>query len=339
MTSDVRAVTRRPKIVVIGCGGTISSVGRTSLDVMDYPEFGTKLSVQDFISRYPEAADLAELWPIQFSNVGSSAMGANHWLQLRKIILGLSNDTPSGIVILHGTATLEETAFFLHLTLRVSFPVVLVGAQRPVSAISSDAGMNFISAIRTATSDGARDSGVLVVMNDEIHSARDVIKASNHRLHTFQSFGLGPIGQIDGDGVYFYRAPIGVHSQFAAQPELDMAESLPRVDIIYSYAGSEGDLIDAAVSLGAVGLISAGLAPGITTPSEKTAIRRAILAGVIVVQCSRAVSGRVVRRSYLRTERIVSGENLSPQKARILLGLCLLTKCDVNDVQHKFNTV
>jgi L-asparaginase len=339
MTSDSDLVTSKATIVLIGCGGTISSIGRSALDVMDYPEFGTKLSVQDVLDRFPEAAAFAKLLPRRFSSVGSSAIGPKQWFQLRKLILGLEHEAPAGVVILHGTATLEETAFFLHLTLQVPFPVVLVGAQRPLSAISSDAGMNLISAIRVATATEARNRGVLVVMNDEIFTARDVVKTSNHRLHTFRSFRTGSIGQVDGDGVFFNATALNSATRFAALRDIDNAEDIPRVDIVCSYAGSEGDLIDASVSLGAVGLVSVGFPPGITTPSEKAAIQRAISAGVMVVQCSRAVSGRVVRREYLRAEGIVPGRDLSPQKARILLGLCLLTKCTAEEIDRAFEEI
>src|SRR5256885_14031171 len=293
--------TSLPRIAVIGTGGTISSLGAGSLDVLDYPEFGQKLTSEALLDRFPETRRVAEPVPITFRQVGSTAIGPKDWLELRALIhrtagedLGLA-----GFVIPHGTATLEETAFFLNLTLAVRQPVVLVGAQRPASALGSDAGMNLVNALRVAGSAEARGKGVLAVLNDEIHAARDVVKTSTYRLQTFRSLDFGALGHVDGDGVHFYRAPLRAHmpdTQFAA---LDLA-ALPRVDVVYSYAGADGALVDAAVAVGARGLVSAGFAPGSPTPEQRAAFERAAKSGVVVVQCSRAFSGRVAPRRRLR---------------------------------------
>src|SRR5207237_9572344 len=155
----------------------------------------------------------------------------------------------------------EETAFFLNRTLGVSQPVVLVGAQRPASALGTDAGMNLVNALRVAGSPQARGKGVLVVLNDEIHAARDVVKTSTYRLQTFRSVDFGALGHADGDGVHFYRAPLRAHMPDTAFSALDLT-ALPRVDIVYSYAGADGALVVAAVSAGARALVSAGVATG-----------------------------------------------------------------------------
>src|SRR5215471_3757645 len=252
-----------PRIAVIGTGGTISSLGASSLDVLDYPDFGQKLSCEALLERFPEARLVADPVPVTFRQVGSTEIGPSEWVELRALIHRISRDDPAvaGFVIPHGTATLEETAFFLNLTLAVTQPVVLVGAQRPASALGTDAGMNLVNALRVASSSEARGKGVLAVLNDEIHTARDVVKTSTYRLQTFRSFDFGALGHVDGDGVHFYRSPTRPHmpnSQFAAS---DLGV-LPRVDIIYSYAGADGALIDAAVAAGARGIVSAGFAPG-----------------------------------------------------------------------------
>ena len=199
----------------------------------------------------------------------------------------------AGFVIPHGTATLEETAFFFNLTLACKQPVVLVGAQRPASGLGTDAGMNLVNALRVAGSPAARGKGVLVVLNDEIHAARDVVKTSTYRLQTFRSADYGALGHADGDGVHFYRAPFGAHMPDTPFAMLELA-ALPRVDIVYSYAGADGALVDAAVvpaheassrrvrSQGAHGH-SARPSSGPRKP------------GVVVVQCSRA-TGRVAPR-------------------------------------------
>src|SRR5256714_2125839 len=244
-------VSTLPRIAVIGTGGTISSLGNGSLDVLDYPEFGEKLTSEALLDRFPETRQVAEPVPITFRQVGSTAIGPADWLELRTLIHRTAGEDPdlAGFVIPHGTATLEETAFFLNLTLGVSQPVVLVGAQRPASALGTDAGTNLVNALQVAGCEEARGKGVLVVLNNEIHPARDVVKTSTYRVQTFRSLDYGPLGHVDGDGPHFYRAPLQAHmpdTPFAAREITD----LPRVDILYSYAGADGDLVRAAVAAG-----------------------------------------------------------------------------------------
>src|SRR6516164_4416292 len=230
--------TTLPRIAVIGTGGTISSLGASSLDVLDYPDFGQKLSCEALLDRFPETRLVADPAVTTFRQVGSTEIGPSEWVELRALIHRIARDDPAvaGFVIPHGTATLEETAFFLNLTLAVAQPVVLVGARRPASALGTDAGMNLVNALRVAGSREARGKGVLAVLNDEIHTARDVVKTSTYRLQTFRSLDFG---------------------------------ALPRVDIIYSYAGADGALVNAAVAAGARGIVSAGFAPGSPTPQQR----------------------------------------------------------------------
>jgi L-asparaginase len=163
-----------PRIAVIGTGGTISSLGASSLDVLDYPDFGQKLTCEALLERFPETRLVADPLPATFRQVGSTDIGPKDWREIRALIHRLAREEPAvaGFVIPHGTATLEETAFFLNLTLASTQPVVLVGAQRPASALGTDAGMNLVNALRIAGSTEARGKGVLVVLNDEIHAAR-----------------------------------------------------------------------------------------------------------------------------------------------------------------------
>src|SRR5438552_4448443 len=328
-----------PRIAVIGTGGTISSLGAGSLDVLDYPEFGQKLTSEALLDRFPESRQVAEPVPITFRQVGSTAIGPKDWLELRALLHRTAGEDPglAGFVIPHGTATLEETAFFLNLTLGIRQPVVLVGAQRPASALGTDAGMNLVNALRVAGSTLAHGKGVLVVLNDEIHAARDVVKTSTYRVQTFRSLDFGALGHVDGDGVHFYRSPSRKHMPDTPFAALDLA-ALPRVDIVYSYAGADGALVDAAVAAGARGIVSAGFAPGSPTPEQRAAFERAAKSGVIVVQCSRAASGRVAPRRRLRESGIVAGEDLSPPKARILLMLMLTTTSDIAEIQTAFQT-
>ncbi|MGH7045858.1 MAG: asparaginase [Stellaceae bacterium] len=329
-----------PRVAVIGTGGTISSLGATSLDVLDYPDFGQKLTAAALLDRFAETRLVAEPLPITIRQVGSTDLGPADWLELRALIERTAHEDPAlaGFVIPHGTATLEETAFFLNLTLRVAQPVVLVGAQRPASALGTDAGMNLVNALRVAGSAAARGKGVLVLLNDEIHAARDVVKTSTYRAQTFRSLDFGALGHCDGDGVHFYRAPLQAHMPDGPFAGRDLALPLPRVDIVYSYAGADGALVEAAVAAGARGLVSAGFAPGSPTPQQRAAFEQAAKSGIVVVQCSRAFSGRVAPRRRLRESGIVAGEDLSPQKARILLMLALTTTTDIARVQQLFQS-
>lgn len=326
-----------PRIAVIGTGGTISSLGAGSLDVLDYPDFGQKLTSEALLERFPETRLVAEPVPVTFRQVGSTAIGPAEWLELRALIHRIARDDPgiAGFVIPHGTATLEETGFFLNLTLGTSQPVVMVGAQRPASALGSDAGMNLVNALRVAGSEAARGKGVLAVLNDEIHAARDVVKTSTYRVQTFKSLDFGALGHVDGDGVHFYRAPLGAHMPDTVFAARDIG-TLPRVDIIYSYAGADGTLIAAAIAAGAKGVVSAGFAPGLVGPAQQAALIAAAKAGTVVVQTSRAASGRVAPRRRLRETGIVAGEDFSPQKARILLMLMLTTTADPAEIQRAF---
>lgn len=329
---------RSPEVAVIGCGGTISSLGTSSLDLMDYPEFGEKLSIDEILDRIPEVASVANVIAVPFRSVGSTNVAPADWFELRATIRRLSREQPSlnGFVIVHGTATLEETAFFLNLTLDVAQTVVMVGSQRPSSAVSSDAPMNLLNALRIAKDPQSRGRGVLVVLNDEIHASRDVVKTSTLRLNTFRSIDFGALGVIDPDGIHFYRradrpyAPGTVFGRIPDHPEL------PRVDIVYSYAGADDTFIEAAIRKGARGIVSAGFAPGIPTAAERVALESAVQSGIAVVQCSRAASGRVARRKYLLENGFIPGEDFSPQKARILLALGLALTDRVDELRGWF---
>jgi L-asparaginase len=327
-----------PRVAVIGTGGTISSLGASTLDVLDYPDFGQKLTSEALLDRFPETRLVAEPVPVTFRQVGSTAIGPADWFELRALIHRLAHDDPGlvGFVIPHGTATLEETAFFLNLTLGVRQPVVLVGAQRPASALGTDAGTNLVNALQVAGCPEAHGKGVLVVLNNEINSARDVVKTSTYRVQTFRALDFGPLGVVDGDGPQFYRAPLKAHMPDTPFAGRELKE-LPRVDIIYSYAGADGDLVEAAVKAGARGLVSAGFAPGTPSPAQQTAFLAAAKEGIVVVQCSRA-TGRIAPRRRLRETGIVAGEDLTPQKARILLALMLTTTRDIGEIQLAFQS-
>ncbi|MBV8614657.1 MAG: asparaginase, partial [Acetobacteraceae bacterium] len=199
----------KPVVAFIGTGGTIASLGKDSLDVVDYAAQGVMLHADQIVARFPELGQVATVIAVPYRNVPSFDIFYPQWRELVLLCERLVAETPdlAGIVIGHGTASLEETAYFLNLTLTVSVPVVLVGSQRPASALSTDAGMNLVNAVRTAASPQARGRGVLVVANDEIQAAREVTKTATYRMQTFRSPDFGVLGQADGDAIAFYRRP------------------------------------------------------------------------------------------------------------------------------------
>ncbi len=329
----------RATIAFIGTGGTIASLGAGPLDLQDYGAAGHMMDAMRIVEHWPAVHQAADIIPVNFRSIPSTAISFADWKALLDICHQLPRDHPglTGIVIGHGTATLEETAYFLNLTLKVDIPVVLVGSQRPSSALSSDAGMNLVNAIRVAATPEACGMGVLVVLNDEIHAAREVTKTSTLRLQTFRSPDFGALGYADGDAVAFYRQPV---RRRAPDTEFDIGglETIPRVDIVYSYAGADGTAIRAFAAAGARGIVSAGFAPGFSAPGEAGALAEAVTKGVTVVQSTRAGSGRTFQSSRLKAGGMFIADNLNPQKARILLSLALTKTNDPVEIMRIFRT-
>jgi L-asparaginase len=327
----------KPKVAFIGTGGTIASLGRGPLDIQDYGAAGNVMHAEEILARWPETALVADVVPVRYRNIPSTAIDFTDWQALVRLCHELERDNPdlAGIVIGHGTATTEETAWFLNLTLKVSIPVVVVGAQRPSSALSSDAGMNLVNAIRVAASPDARGLGVMVLLNDEIHAAREVTKTSTMRLQTFRTPDFGCLGHADGDAVAFYRRPLR-RSAPNTEFEITALPQLPRVDIAYAYAGCDGTAVRAFVAAGARGIVSAGFAPGGTSPAEYEALKAAVSQGVVVVQSTRAGSGRTFRGSRHAEAGVLTADNLNPQKARILLALALTVTGDPEQIMRIF---
>lgn len=320
----------KAKVAFIGTGGTISSMGAGPLDVQDYGASGNdRLHAEEIIALFPALAEIAEVVPVRYNNIVSPGIGFEDWRQLVLACDRAVADHPdlAGIVIGHGTASLEETAYALNLAVKVDIPVVLVGSQRPASAMGTDAGMNLVAAIRTAASPAARGMGVLVVLNDEIQAGREVTKTSTFRLQTFRTPDFGVLGHADADRVAFYRAPL---RRRAPDTVFDIRgiEALPRVDIAYAYAGSDGVAVRAFVAAGARGIVSAGFAPSFPTPLDTEALAEAARQGVVVALSTRAGSGRVFAGLRARDNGFISADNLNPQKARILLAFALTVTDD-----------
>lgn len=330
----------KPGVAFISTGGTIASRGHGPLDTFDYASSGLpRLEADEILARFPEVRDVADVRPVAFSAVPSIGLHFPTWKALVAHCDRLVEEDPSlaGIVIGHGTATLEETAYALHLTLKVAVPVVLVGSQRPASALSTDAGLNLVNAVRVAADPASRGLGVLVVLNDEVHAAREVTKTSTSRLQTFRAPDFGALGHADGDAVAWYRRPL---RRGAPETEFDIRPlaALPRVDITYAYAGADGTAVRAFLDAGAQGIVSAGFAPGSCAPGEFECLKVAVAKGIAVVQSSRAGSGRVPRTTKLSKHGFIAADNLSPQKARILLSLALSVTRDPARIADIFAT-
>ena len=325
-----------PRVVLLQTGGTIDHIGRDRLDLVAYTETPTRVE-GGLLSRIPESRALADVEERTMRLRGQSLTTAD-WISLgRRVQDTLDEPGIAGVVITRGTNTVEETAYFLHLTLKSDRPVVMTAAMRPASAMSGDGDLNLLNAIRVAASPDARGMGVLVLLNDTILSAREAVKTSTLRLQAFQAPGYGPLGYADPDGrVVFAHAPLRAHT-IATEFDVRTVDALPRVDVVLSYVGADGALIDAAVAAGARGIVSAGLGTGRGTELEERALERAASRGVIVCQASRAGSGRVARIPSLATRGFVAAGDLPAWQARVLLGLALTRTSDVEQIQRMFD--
>ena len=330
---------RKPRVAMIGTGGTIASMGDHPLEVITYVRHGRILEVEALLARVPEVARVAEVVPIPFSAVPSTAVSPKDWLALVQAIHRVADEQPDivGVLVTHGTASLEETAYFLNLTVRRPLTVVVTGAQRPATGLSGDGPMNIVGAVRAAASPSARGLGVLVLLNDELQAAREVTKTSTMRLQTFRSPDFGVLGHVDEDGVHIYRRPVRRHAP-DTEFTLEGCDALPRVDVVASYAGADGFAIAAAIAAGARGIVMSGFAPGMVSPAQHEALGEARAQGVVVVQSTRAGSGRVINLGSRQVDGVVTGDNLNPWKARVLLMLALTRTSDPSEIQRMFDT-
>jgi L-asparaginase len=245
-------------------------------------------------------------------------------------------NAPAGVVITHGTATLEETAYFLHLTVKSDRPVVITGAMRPPSALGTDADLNLLDAIRLAAAPEAAGRGVLTILNNEIQSARDVTKSNAFRVDTFGSRDFGVLGYVDADArVLFYRTVTRPHTT-ATPFDVRRRKDLPRVDILYSYAGADGVLVDALTARRPDGMVLVGFGGGSYPAAFLEAGKRAVQAGIPVVLATRSWSGRVVTTPKKDADGFIVCDDLMPQKARILLMLALTVTHERQAIQEMF---
>ena len=322
----------RPKVAHINMGGTITSRSPHPLFYYDYGEHGN-FSPSELIGTIPEVNYIADIEIYNEAPISQVDMPT----AAKAVMEALEDPDVVGAVVTSGTWALEEVAYFLHLTVKTEKPVVVVGSQRPPNNYSTDAQANYYNAVRLAIEPEARGMGVMVLLNDEINSARDVTKGAIYRLQAFQSREFGPLGSTDADRVVFYRAPMRKHTHMS---EFDISDyetiaDLPRVDIVYGCRGCDDVMVRAAIEAGAKGIVVAAMGDGWLVDIED-ALTEAAEAGIVVVRSSRVGENRVA--PWSRYEGLfVSGDNLTPQHARLLLALALTETSDVEEVQRFFD--
>ncbi|HEX2344274.1 MAG TPA: type II asparaginase [Vicinamibacterales bacterium] len=331
-----QAKSDRPTIVVLATGGTIAGAATTNVQA-GYTS--GQVGVDQLIAAVPEAKKIANLRGEQVSNIGSQDMNDEVWLKLANRVNALvAMPDVAGVVITHGTDTIEETAYFLNLVVKSKKPVVMTAAMRPATALSADGPLNFYNAVAVAADKDAAGRGVLVVVNDWIHGAASLTKTSTTAVQTFLSPQSGLIGTVAYGQTEFFRGPIGKHT---ADSEFSLAgvTALPRVDIIMAYENMDGALIDAAVAAGAKGIVIAGVGNGNLTAAAVKALAAQAQKGIVCVRASRVATGRVGRNVELEDDKLgfVASLDKNPQKARVLLRLALLKPRSVTEVQRIFD--
>jgi L-asparaginase len=325
-----------PRIRILATGGTIAGA---QANQADYGYKSGTFKVEDLISAVPQMNELATLTGEQVVNIGSQDMSDQVWLKLAgRLNEALKSAEYDGVVITHGTDTMEETAMFLDLVLKSDKPVVMVGSMRPATAVSADGPGNLYNAVAVASDPKAAGRGVLVVMNDTIHAARNVEKMNTTNVETFHSPERGPVGLVTTGKInWFDPSP----KKRTGRPDLSVAglEQLPRVDILYAYANMPVDLIEASAKAGAKGIVIAGVGDGNMTQEAVTALEGLVKKnGMLVVRSSRVPTGVVLRNNEINDDKmgfVASGE-FNPAKSRVLAVLALTKTSDPKKVQEMF---
>src|SRR5262244_3994679 len=331
------AQNRKPNIVILATGGTIAGAAASGTQA-GYTSGA--VTIDAMINAVPGIKDLANIKGEQVSNVGSQDISFDILLKLAKRINALAQSTDvDGIVITHGTDTMEESAFFLNLTVKTDKPVVMVGSMRPSTAISADGPLNLYDAVAVAADPQAKGRGVLVVMNDQIQGAHSLTKTSTTAVQTFQSPLRGLVGVSAYGKNDFYNSPSWKHTT-ASEFDVSNVTKLPRVDIIYADADMSPDLIDASVNAGAKGIVIAGVGNGNMNKASVEAAARAVKKGVVVVRSTRVATGSVGRNVEVNDDELgfIASDELNPQKSRILLSLALAKQAQPAQIQEMFRT-
>jgi L-asparaginase len=319
--ADPRAPRALPRIAVLATGGTIAGSAASVTNTSGY-QAGV-VGVDRLLEAVPALSGVAQIQPEQIASVDSKDMALALWTTLaQRVNEMIASDDIDGVVITHGTDTLEETAYLLHLTVKGSKPVVLTAAMRPASALSADGPLNLLNAVTVAASEAAHGQGVLVAFNNRIHSARDVIKTSTYAVDAFQSPEVGALGWVQDGRVEFQRQVVRPHT---VHTEFVIGARWPDVEIVASYAGVSRIAVDALVAAGVRGIVVAGTGNGSIHASVQQALADAVMQGVAVVRSSRVGSGHVMRNGAAPDDALgfVTAGSLNPYKARVLLMLAL----------------
>lgn len=325
-----------PNIKILATGGTIAGSAASSTQMTGYQ--AGAIGIQVLMDAVPQMKDYANITGEQVCKISSNNMTDEIWLQVGKRVNELLADkNVDGIVITHGTDTLEETAYFLNLVVKSNKPVVLVGAMRPATAMSADGPVNLLNAVRLAASKEAVGKGVLIAMNDEINGARDASKTNTTHVSTFKAPELGYLGYINNGKPYFYRETTRKHTK---QSEFDISKinKLPSVEIVYGRAGENRVIVDAIAESGAKGIIYAGTGNGSIHDAAEAGLLDAQKKGAVIVRTSRTGNGTVINSiAKWDQQNFLKGDSLSPHKARILLALALTKTNDLAEIQRMFD--
>lgn len=324
----------KSRIAILGTGGTIAGFIDSTIATTGYTAGAIDIDV--LIKAVPQIRDLADISWEQIANIDSSNMCDEIWLRLAKKIAKLFAEGIDGVVITHGTDTMEETAYFLNLTIKSDKPVVLVGAMRPSTAISADGPKNLYNAVALVANKEAKNKGVMVAINDKILSARGVVKTHSLNVDAFSSPDFGDLGYIVDGKVFFYNNVTKAHTKNAPF-DVSKLTSLPKVDILYSYSNDgSGVAAKALFEHGTKGIVVAGSGVGSIHKNQKDVLKELLKKGLKVVVSSRVVAGCVAVSDSDEKLGFISAEDLNPQKARVLLILALTKTSDPKKIQEYF---
>ncbi len=324
-----------PTIVLLATGGTIAGSG-TGKSLGRYKS--GELGIIELLKAIPSLNKIAHIQGEQISNIGSQDMNEEVWFKLAKRAQELLNDSRiKGVVITHGTDTLEESAYFLNLVLRSTKPVVLVGAMRNTSSLSADGALNLYNALSVAIDEKSANKGVLVVMDDSIFSTREVVKTHTTHTSTFKAPNSGAIGSVYYGNVRYYMQPLRKHTINSEFSIVEFNPPLPKVDIIYTHVGMTPDLLQASLNSHAKGIVIAGVGNGNVSAGLLKAMQEASQMGVVIVRSSRVGSGEITSGEIDdRAYGFITSDNLNPQKARVLLQLALTKTNNREKIQEMF---
>ncbi len=325
--------TPKKNLVILATGGTIASTSHSITGDV----YGTAdITIDTLLNLIPDVDSYANIKTEQLAQIDSSEVTCELWLTLaQRCHELLKGDSVDGIIITHGTDTIEETAFFLNLVVPTKKPIVLTGAMRPAQSLSADGVRNLLNAIVLASHPLSRAKGVLITLNDQIDSARHVTKTNVSSSDSFRSIELGLLGYISDMSAYFYNQPAHLHTYKSAFSIEDIT-TLPKVDIVYGYADNDPIVVDALVKNRAKGIISAGLGRGHQPPAMMEALIRARKAGVHIVKASRTNAGIILPNNKNTAHGFIAANNLNAQKARILLAVALTQTDDIETIQGYF---